>query len=304
MHNNAQGGKHQGLAPAAVIGHSGALANPDPKMARVLALSSHVAYGTVGLAVTVPALQALGHETIVLPTIVLSNHPGYARFSGEQVPPATLAQIIDSLAANGWLAGVDAILTGYLPSEAHVDLAGKLVARVRAANPSAYFVCDPIFGDEPDGLYLDAPAAAIREHLLPQCNLATPNRFELSWLVDAPVASVAEAVTAARALAVPAVLATSVPAGAGDLASLLVWGEAASACQVPRRGHAPHGTGDLLAALLLGHLLNRRDPTSALGCAVAAVAGSIEASGEQDELSLAGAGSAWAHAEPLPTAAI
>jgi hypothetical protein len=37
---------------------------------------------------------------------------------------------------------------------------------------------------------------------------------------------------------------------------------------------------------------------------VAAVAGSIEASGEQDELSLAGAGSAWAHAEPLPTAAI
>jgi pyridoxine kinase len=274
-------------------------------MARVLALSSHVAFGTVGLAVTVPALQALGHETVVLPTIVLSNHPGYARFSGEQIAPATLQQIIDSLEANGWLSGVDAILTGYLPSAAHVDLAGKLVARIRAANPAAYFVCDPILGDEPGGLYLDEPAAAaIRDRLLPQCNLATPNRFELSWLVDAPVESMAEAVAAARALAVPAVLATSVPADAGNLASLVVWAEEAFACQVSRRADAPHGAGDLIAALLLGHLLNRRDAVSALACAAAAVADSIGASAGQDELSLAGAGSMWAHAQPLPTAPI
>jgi pyridoxine kinase len=274
-------------------------------MARVLALSSHVAFGTVGLAVTVPALQALGHETIALPTIVLSNHPGYARFSGEQIAPATLEQIIDSLSANGWLAGVDAVLTGYLPSEAHVRLACDLAARVRAANPSAYLVCDPICGDDPDGLYLDeVAAAAIRDHLLPMCDMATPNRFELSWLVEAPVESVSAAVTAARALAVPAVLVTSAPAGEASLASVLVDDATAFSCQVSRHEAAPHGTGDLLAALYLGHVLNGLDPLSALGRAAAAVAAGIESSAGQDELSLAGSGAAWAHAQPLPTAKI
>ena len=72
-------------------------------MPRVLVLSSHVAFGSVGLAAIVPALQALGHEVVALPTIVLSNHPGYACFSGEQIAPATLEQIVDALEANGWL---------------------------------------------------------------------------------------------------------------------------------------------------------------------------------------------------------
>ena len=55
-------------------------------MARVLALSSYVAFGSVGLAATVPALHWLGHEVIALPTVVLSNHPGYPRFAGESIP--------------------------------------------------------------------------------------------------------------------------------------------------------------------------------------------------------------------------
>ena len=33
-------------------------------MARILALSSHVAYGSVGLAAIVPALQWLGHDVM------------------------------------------------------------------------------------------------------------------------------------------------------------------------------------------------------------------------------------------------
>ena len=48
-------------------------------MARVLVISSHVAFGSVGLAAMVPALHRLGIEVIVLPTVVLSNHPGHTR---------------------------------------------------------------------------------------------------------------------------------------------------------------------------------------------------------------------------------
>ena len=66
-------------------------------MARVLALSSHVAFGSVGLAAIVPALQSLGHEVIAVPTVVLSNHPGYGPFSGERISAAMLGQILDAL---------------------------------------------------------------------------------------------------------------------------------------------------------------------------------------------------------------
>jgi pyridoxine kinase len=274
-------------------------------MANILALSSHVAYGSVGLAAMVPALQALGHEVVALPTIVLSNHPGHDCFSGEQIAPATLREILDSLAANGWLAGIDAVLTGYLPSEGHVEVARAAFARVREANPSALLVCDPVLGDAPGGLYLDeAAAAVIRQHLLPMSDLVTPNLFELAWLSGEPVESLQGAVGAARATGVPAVLATSIPASEDRLATVLVGENGTQACFVPRRRMAPHGTGDLLAALYLGHSLNGREPSACLAHAVAAVEASIVRSAGQDELSLAGAGAIWTQAEALPTVAI
>jgi pyridoxine kinase len=274
-------------------------------MPRVLALSSHVAYGSVGLAAIVPALQALGHEVVALPTIVLSNHPGHACFSGAEVAPATLEQILDSLDANGWLAGVDAVLTGYLPSEAHVEVARSAFARVRAANPSSRLVCDPVLGDEPGGLYIEeAAAAAIAEHLLAVCDLTTPNAFELAWLSGEPVETLEEAVVAARVLGVPSVLATSIPATELRLATLLVGADAAQACFVPRRDTAPHGTGDLLAALYLGHVLNGEAPRTCLARAVAAVEASIALSAGQDELSLAAGAPIWSGAAGVSVVAL
>jgi pyridoxine kinase len=274
-------------------------------MPRVLALSSHVAYGSVGLAVIVPALQALGHEVVALPTVVLSNHPGHAHVAGIEVAPATLEQILEALAANGWLASVDAVLTGYLPSEAHVGVARTAFARVREANPAALLVCDPVLGDAPGGLYIDEGAAmAIAEQLLARCDLATPNAFELAWLSAEPVTTIDEAVVAARVLGVPSVLATSVPAGENRLATLLVSEKATQACFVPRRKTAPHGTGDLLAALYLGHALNGEEPGQCLARAAAAVEAGLEASAGRDELSLAAAGTIWTQARGLPTEAI
>ena len=117
-------------------------------MARVLALSSHVAFGSVGLAAIVPALQWLGHEVIVMPTVVLSNHPGYPRFAGEPIPAAQIGAMLDALEANGWLAETAAVISGYLPSPAHVGEARSAVERVRRANPSALYLCDPVFGDD------------------------------------------------------------------------------------------------------------------------------------------------------------
>ena len=123
-----------------------------------------------------------------MPTVVLSNQPGYARFAGEPVPAAQIAAMLDALEANGWLGDTAAVISGYLPSPEHVAAARSAVERVRRGNSAALYVCDPVFGDEPEGIYLsEATASAIRDELLPLASLATPNRFELSWLAGLPV---------------------------------------------------------------------------------------------------------------------
>lgn len=226
-------------------------------MARILALSSRVAQGHVGLSIIVPALQALGHDVIELPTIILSNHPGHAHVAGTRIESATLTAMLQALEANGWLTGLDAILTGYLPTSAHVAFAATAVRKIRALNTSkpVTYLCDPVLGDDPKGLYIDpAAAAAIRDHLIPLADIATPNRFELSYLnsgrSSVDIQSAPDA--AAYALRGPATFATSIPSTTPSetLNVMAANGSAILTC-VPLRPNAPHGTGDLFSALVL-----------------------------------------------------
>ncbi|MGC9419866.1 MAG: bifunctional hydroxymethylpyrimidine kinase/phosphomethylpyrimidine kinase, partial [Rhodovulum sp.] len=152
-------------------------------MARIVMLSSWVAHGHVGLSAAAPAVQALGHGVTQLPTTILSNHPGWPRVAGAPLPAPQIAAMIEALAGNGWLAGVDAVLTGYLPTPAHVDLAAGLIERLRTGDVRPRVVVDPVLGDDPDGRYIAADAArALRDRLVPLADILTPNRFELGWL--------------------------------------------------------------------------------------------------------------------------
>lgn len=278
---------------------SGTVAN----MARVLAISSHVAFGSVGLAAIVPALQWLGHEVISLPTVFLSSHPGYPRFAGAAIPAEQLDAMLDAMTANGWFADTAAVLTGYLPTLEHVRVSRRAIERVVAANPSAIYLCDPVFGDEPEGIYLpNDVAAALRDDLLPLAHVTTPNRFELAWLSGLPVGDLQEAGRAAAALGTPSVLATSVPAVDNRLANVLFKDGKGLACYVRRRTSAPHGTGDLLSAMFLGNHLNNHSSSYCLGASASAVDASVAASMGRDELPLASAGSLWANARVLPAA--
>lgn len=275
-------------------------------MARVLALSSQVVRGHVGLSAIVPGLQRLGHEVLGLPTVLLSNHPGHPHVAGERVAPELLARMLDALAANGWLAEVDAVLTGYLPSVGHVELALEVVARVRAVRPAATYVCDPVLGDDPKGIYIDpAVAAAIRDRLVPTAALVTPNRFELAFLTGRPVSSIAEARIAAVSLP-GTVLATSVPMQPpAQIGNLLVCGpEQQALTVVPRRAAVPHGTGDLMAALVLGFQLSGCAPPETLARATARIDALLDASAGSDELHLAGADALWRETAPWPLAPV
>lgn len=234
-----------------------------------------------------PALESFGHEVIALPTIVLSSHAAYSHVTGMTVAPDTLNAMFDAVEANGWLAGTDAILTGYLPSKAHVLCAEKLIHRVRALNPALYYVCDPVLGDAPKDLYVPHETAAqIRQSLLPLADVITPNAFELSWLSNAAIANIADADKAARTLDCPMVLATSIPAPADRLANVLRDTTGTVMTSVSRRPEAPSGTGDLLAGLFTGLVAGKCDPRSALAYASARVLQILTTTGPGDDLNL------------------
>lgn len=270
-------------------------------MATVLCISSQVVRGYVGGSAARAALERRGHEAWLLPTVVLSNHPGHPRCGGEQAPTGRLAAMLDALDANGWLDDVDAVMTGYMPAAEHVAFAASAIRRVRERHAQAMLLCDPIMGDVPGGLYLDESVAhGIRDVLLGGASIATPNAFELGWLTGRNVVDARSARDAAEQLGVNTVLVTSVPGAANRIVNLLLSGGRCWLAQVERRSSAPHGTGDLMAALLLAALLEGVDPPSALAGATSGVEAALDASEDRDELRLFGRDAKWASGGEWP----
>jgi pyridoxine kinase len=265
-------------------------------MARVLALSSHVVRGHVGLAATVPALQWLGHEVWALPTVVLASRPGLGRLERqERQELPDLAAMLAALEADGCWPMLDAVLTGYFPSAASVDVAADAIARIRAANPRAKVLVDPILGDAGRLYVAPTTAAAIRDRLLPLADIATPNLFELTWLTGAAPASLDDAASdralenvarLARQLGPATVVVTSAGETAAEVATLLVTGSPRRERRLPRRDGIPNGAGDLFAGLLLGYLLDGLSEEAALDASLAALDRVLAASAGRDVLEL------------------
>lgn len=268
-------------------------------MKTVLAISSQVVRGHVGLNGIGPALTALGVHCWPLPTVLISNHPGYKHGAGQTLDPMSLEEIIDGLAANGWLDKIDAVMSGYLPSADHVRLVRRVVSRLKRER-DVTFLCDPVIGDTPKGLYMPQETAeAIRDELTDIADIITPNAFELAWLTGEPAASVTEAIAAARCLPNGlTVVATSVAAGKRRLANVLVEDGRGTAFETDRRDGVPNGTGDLFAGLLLGHVMLGRDMIEATGRTTEGVRVVVEASVGEEELRLVDVIGAAARATP------
>ncbi len=268
-------------------------------MPTLLSLSSQVAYGHVGHSAAVFTWQRLGIDVIALPTTLLSNRPGYPHIAGKPVEPARLAEMLDALRENGMLDRLDAVFTGYMPSPDHVHLAAEWLRRLRRAHPDLRVMCDPILGDSPGGLYIkQASAEALRDAIIPLAEIVKPNRFELGWLCGATINSLEAAAEAAKALA-PIVLVTSGTEPPGRLTNQLVCRDRGGwITEVERREAVPHGSGDMMAALFLGHMLRGAAPEEALALATAGIEAVVEASLGSGELRLVESQDQWASPAP------
>lgn len=252
----------------------------------VLSIQSDVVYGHVGNAAARFALQKLGHEVWALPTVLLSSHAGYGKVEGDSMSASLLCRLVDGLAANGWLANCDAVLSGYLGSADQAAAVVQAVRSVKAANGSALYCLDPVFGDAGRAYAKPGVAEAMARDLLPLADIVTPNAFELASLASVPVRDALSAKVAAARLGRPLVLATSVPAGDGRIGTLAATKDEAWFATTPFLDTVPHGSGDLLAALFLGRRLSGAAICDALAASMASVFRILSASIALQEMAL------------------
>jgi pyridoxine kinase len=256
-------------------------------MAKVLAISSHVVRGCVGLAATVPALQHLGHEVWAMPTVLLASRPGLGSLVKREVPAADLARMLAALGADGCWASLDAVLAGYFASPQAVAAAAQAIAAIKSVRLGIPVLVDPVLGDGGRLYVSEATAEAIRDRLLPLASIATPNAFELAWLTGTPALTLEAAAATARQLGPPTVVVTSALETAAGVVTLLVAGASRVERQAARRAGLPNGAGDLFAGLLLGNLANGMAAEAALDAGLATLDRVLAASTGCDELQLA-----------------
>jgi pyridoxine kinase len=250
---------------------------------KILSIQSSVAYGHVGNSAAVFPLQRLGHEVWPVLTVHFSNHTGYGEWRGPLLAPTDVADVIDGIEDRGVLGEADAVLSGYQGDPAVGAVILDAVARVKAQNPDAVYCCDPVMGDVGRGMFVRPGIPEfMRDTVVPQADILTPNHFELDFLADRTTTTLEEVLAAVdvvrergpRDVLVTSVLHDGLPENTLDVVA--VSDEGAWAVTTPLLPITPNGGGDVTAALYLAHLLETGSAPVALGRTVASVFAVLE----------------------------
>lgn len=247
----------------------------------VLSIQSHVAYGHVGNDAAMLPLQLLGIEPVAVHTVQFSNHTGYGEYKGQVFTPAHVQDVLDGLRARGVLARCTAVLSGYLGDAGVGEAILAAVQEVRAAQPGAHYLCDPVMGDVGRGLFVRPGIPDfLRKRALSQASVITPNHYEFELLCGGPLTTVQAATQAARTMLAQMhdsqsalIVITSLRTDdlpADQLATLAVTADKSWLVQTPYIDlhPLPNGMGDVFSAVLLGHLIQGRSVADAVSRAV------------------------------------
>lgn len=238
---------------------------------KILSIQSAVAYGHVGNSAAVFPLQRIGVEVIPVNTVNFSNHTGYGAWRGPLISPEQVAEVITGVEERGAFPQVDVVLSGYQGGVGIGDVIVDAVQRVKAANPAALYACDPVMGNAKSGCFV-APEIPelLRDRVVPNADIITPNQFELGYLTGtepASLESTLESVALARAMGPSVVLVTSVerPDRDPETVEMLVVDDAGRwIVQTPLLPFKANGSGDVTAALFAAHYGATHDAKLAL----------------------------------------
>ncbi len=228
-------------------------------MKRIVTIQDISCLGKCSLTVALPVISALGVETSVLPTALLSAHTAFPDFTVRD-----LQADVRPILAHWKQAGVqfDAIYTGYLGSTLWMDLVSQCIDDLSKEDTLVFI--DPVMGDHGTlytGLAADLPQQMRK--LCAKADVIAPNLTEACLLLDRPYlgedyteAEIQELLLALSQLAPRYVILTGISFEAGRVGAVCY--DAQSQAMVshfhPRAPERFHGTGDCFASACVGAL--------------------------------------------------
>ncbi len=149
---------------------------------RILTIQDISCFGKCSLTVALPIISAMGVETVIMPTAVLSTHTG--GFSGFTFRDLTSDMTAISEHWKSINLKFDAIYTGYLGSFEQLEIVGNIFDDF--GRNSIKFI-DPVMGDN-GKLYTGfTPEFAKKMALLcGKADIIVPNMTEASYMLDIP----------------------------------------------------------------------------------------------------------------------
>ncbi len=227
--------------------------------------------GKCSLTVALPILSAMGIETAVIPTAVLSTHTMFHGFTfhdltGEIVP------VMEHWNREGF--SFDAVYTGYLGSFEQLACAGKLF---KEFGTDALKIVDPCMADN-GKLYTGFTLKFAREmaKLCAEADIICPNMTEAAFLLDIPYETsydevyVRDILKKLTALGAPKAVLTGISLSSNSLGAYAYDAEEDRFLSYFTGEEAQHfhGTGDIWASTLCGALVNGKafDEALAIAC--------------------------------------
>ncbi len=225
-------------------------------MKRILTIQDVSCFGKCSLTVALPLLSAMGIETAILPTAVLSTHTLFKGFTCKDLSDQ-LGPITDHWKKEGIT--FDAIYTGYLGTEEEIDTVIGIIRAFRKEDTLVFV--DPAMGDN-GKLYpaFDEHYAKKNADLCAVADIADPNITEACYLTGLPYREtytedyVRELLLALAAIGTKAPILTGVSLSEGKTGAMGydTQTKAFFSYQNDRVPAAYHGTGDIFSSVLAG----------------------------------------------------
>lgn len=251
-------------------------------MKRIVTIQDISCFGKCSLTVALPIISAMGIETAVIPTAVLSTHTG--GFTGYTF--RDLTGDIPNIANHWKNLGLrfNAVYTGYLGSKEQAEIVSKLFDDFGSNN--ALIVVDPVMGDA-GRLYAGFTDEIVTEmkKLCKKADFILPNMTEASMLLGIPYTETYDEKYVKNILRKLAALGCKTPVLTGVNYDDKKQGAAAYDSRSDsfffsfrdNISRSMHGTGDIFASVFTGAVTLGKSLDQALETAVAFTFDCIEA---------------------------
>lgn len=250
-------------------------------MKRILTIQDISCLGKCSITVALPVISAMGVETVILPTAVLSTHTMFKNFTVKDLTDQLLPIV------NHWKSEdvrFDAIYTGYLGSAEEIEIAKQIFDLFKKEDTLVFI--DPVMADN-GKLYpaFDMEYAKLNAGLCGKADIIVPNITEAAFMTgmeyrtEYDEAYILEMLDRLAALGAGIVVLTGVSLSEGKTG---VYGlDTATGkhfiYQNDRVDAAYHGTGDIFASAAVGGLVRGLSMEKAFALAADYTADTIRA---------------------------